>query len=195
MRIGKIVRSSSHIDYVCQVYRPGETKDPPRPEDHAFGSFVRIATGRISAIVGVIYNTVLMNPDFGVLGPRLSTSAELAVFSPDYLNEQATLIGIIAIGTLGPGPIAIHGVPPQTAQIDDLVEPMGADEIIAFHSHAGNGVRLGYAPLLIAHGSPLARHLLLNLIERLESLCPQAGPPLQVLKANVAWRAAVEPLG
>ncbi len=195
MHIGKIARSSSHIDYVCQVYQPGEVAEVPQPADHPFGTFVRVATGPGEAIVGLIYNTVLLNPDFGSLGPRLSPAEDLAVFTPDYLNEKVTLVGIVAIGTWAENGLIAHGVPPQTAQIDALVERLSDDEVRAFHADGAGGVRIGYAPLLIAHGSPLARHLLLNIIERLEKLCPQASPQLQVLKVNVAWRAAVEPLG
>ncbi len=195
MLIGKIARSSSHIDYVCQVYQAGDVADPPQPRDHPFGTFVRVAAGGPQAIVGLIYDTILMNPDFGSLGPRLSPAQDLAVFSPDYLNEKVTLAGIVAIGTWdGSGP-ASHGVPPQAAQIDALVESMGDADVTAFHADGRGGVRIGYAPLLISHGSPLARHLLLNTIERLQALCPAAGPQLQVLKASVAWRTAVEPLG
>lgn len=194
MRIGKIARSSSHIDYVCQVHQPGEVAQAPGPSDHAFGTFVRLATGPEQAIVGLIYDTVLLNPEFGALGPRLSPVQDLAIFTPDYLNERVTLVGIVAIGTVGPERVATHGVPPETAPIDAPVERMADEEVRAFHADGAGGVRLGYAPLLIAHGSPLARHLLLIVIDRLEGLFPQALPHLQVLKANLAWRAAVEPL-
>lgn len=195
MRIGKIARSSSHIDYVCQVFQPGEVEQEPGPADYAFGRFVRIECGQDEAIVGIIYDTVLMNPDFGALGPRLSPAEDLAVFSPDYLNEKVTLAGIVAIGTWGPDGATQHGVPPQAAQIDAPVDVLNNDEVRAFHADGRDGVRIGYAPLLIAHGSPLARHLLLDIIERLEGLCPAACAALQVVRANVAWRAAVEPLG
>lgn len=194
MLIGKIARSSSHIDYVCQVYQAGEVADPPRPEDHALGAFVRIGLDGPAAIVGLIYDTVLENPAFGALGPRLSPVQDLAVFSPDYLSEKLTLAGIVAIGTWdGDGP-AVHGLPPLTAQIDAPVEALTEEEVARFHAGTQGQVRIGYAPLLLAHGSPLARQLLLQVIARLEALCPQAGLELQVLKASLAWQAAVEPL-
>ncbi len=195
MHIGKIARSSSHIDYVCQVYQPGEVSEPPGPDDYAFGTLVRIGERERPAIVGLIYDTILVNPDFGSLGPRLSPAQDLAIFSPDYLNERQTLAGIIAIGTWDGRNPPIHGVPRQAAQIDSPVERLGEKEIAAFHTVEDGSVRIGYAPLLLAHGSPLARHLLLTVIERLEQACPQAHPHLQVLAANIAWRAAVEPLG
>ena len=40
--LGKIAKSNSHTDYVCQVYGPGEVETPPIPADYAFGTFVRI---------------------------------------------------------------------------------------------------------------------------------------------------------
>ncbi|MFZ1769266.1 MAG: hypothetical protein WAU00_08720 [Caldilinea sp.] len=40
--IGKIVKSNSHIDYVCQVFGVGETPLPPTPEDYCFGAFVAV---------------------------------------------------------------------------------------------------------------------------------------------------------
>src|SRR6266487_6456653 len=41
--IGKIVKSYSHINYVCQIYGPLEVEVSPNPSDYAFGHFVRVA--------------------------------------------------------------------------------------------------------------------------------------------------------
>ena len=43
MNIGKIVKSDSHINYVCQIHGPLEFDQQPDPADYAFGRFVRIA--------------------------------------------------------------------------------------------------------------------------------------------------------
>ena len=43
MFIGKIVKSDSHINYVCQIYGPREVEVEPGPADYAFGRFVRVA--------------------------------------------------------------------------------------------------------------------------------------------------------
>ncbi len=167
----------------------------PRAADYAFGSFVRIACDPPPAIVGLIYNTVLLNPDYGTLGPRLSPAPDIAVFSPDLLNERATLVGIVAIGCWDGKHDPVHGVPPCSAQLDAPVETMTDEEVRAFHAEGTGNLRLGYAPVLMAFGSPLARHLLLTVIDRLAALCPEASRRLEVLRASVAWRAAVEPLG
>lgn len=46
--------------------------------DYSFGSFVSIQLDQLEQrLIGVIYNTLLMNPDFGNLGPRLSPRQDL----------------------------------------------------------------------------------------------------------------------
>ena len=195
MRIGKIVKSNTHVDYVCQVYGPGEVADPsPSPADYAFGTFVRVGLAdEGSYLVGLIYSTILMNPEFGNLGPRLSPPAELEVFSPDYLREQATLVGIVAVGQMTPdGPQ--QGVPLLAATVGAEVETMTADEVQSFHQ-TGQGLSLAYAPLLLAQGDPLIPHLLLNVVNRLEALFPDQARQLAVLRSNLAWKAAVTPAG
>jgi hypothetical protein len=196
--IGKLIKSSAHTDYVCQVYGPGEVETPPAPVDYAFGTFVSIPLDETDGdLVGLIYDTVLLNPDFGNLGPRLSPAPDLAVFSPDYLAEKVTLVGITAAGTLPPDGTAVHGVPSLAAQIDTLVERMDDDAIRMFHRPAsGNpGVRLGYAPLLLALGSPLVRHLLLRVVDQLAALFPDQVAHLSVLRGELAWQAVIGPVG
>ncbi|MCJ7738952.1 MAG: hypothetical protein MUQ10_16825 [Anaerolineae bacterium] len=193
---GKLIKSNAHTDYVCQVYGRGEVDSPPSPADYAFGTFVRIplSVGH-GQLVGVIYDTVLLNPEFGSLGPRLSPVSDLAVFSPDYLAEKVTLVGITAVGMLAPDGMPAHGVPPLAAQIDTLVERMDDDAVCAFHRTPAGGVQMGYAPLLLGLGSPLARHLLLHVVERLGHLFPAQVATLAVLRNELAWQAAIGPLG
>src|SRR5262249_38485195 len=52
---------------------------------------LRDAQARLSAI-GLIYDTILVNPAFGALGPRLSNDEQVEIFSPDYLSERAVLV-------------------------------------------------------------------------------------------------------
>ncbi len=197
MTIGKIVKSNAHTDYVCQIYAPGEVEDPPSPADYAFGSFVRIPLRQgVGDLVGLIYDTVLLNPDFGNLGPRLSPASDLAVFSPDYLTEKMTVVGITAVGTLAPDDTATHGVPPEAAQADTLVQRMDENAVHAFHCPDNDDeVCLGYTPLLLALDSPLARHLLLQVIDQLADLFPEQSARLSVLRSEMAWQATVRTVG
>src|SRR5690348_4880952 len=111
MLIGKIVKSDSHINYVCQISGPREVEAEPSPTDYAFGRFVRIMIRSAhnddpdlvleytlgikqepaTYAVGVIYDTTLVNPAFGTLGPRLSNETQVELFSPDYISEKAVL--------------------------------------------------------------------------------------------------------
>ncbi len=194
--IGKVVKSNAHTDYVCQIYGRGEVEKPPAPDDYAFGSFVRIPLGmEQGSLVGVIYDTVLHNPDFGNLGPRLSPAPDLEVFSPDYLTEKVTLVGITTIGAFTVDGTVTHGVPPRSARVDTLVERMGDEMVCAFHRTDGGRVRLGYAPLLLAQGSPLARHLLLRIVERLSHLFPDQKETLSVLHHEWTWQTCIQPIG
>jgi len=196
MPIAKLVKSNSHTDYICQVFRPGEIEQPPSPADCAFGTFVRIPLGEGGgSLAGIIYDTLLLNPDFGSLGPRLSPASDLAIFSPDYLAEKVTLVGVTAIGTLDDDGRSTHGVPPVAAQIDALVEVMDDDAVRAFHSEKDGTVQLGYAPLLLAAASPLARHLLIGVIDRLKVLFPDQQQKLSVLRGELLWQATVQPVG
>lgn len=198
MIVGKLAKSNSHTDYTCQVYSPGEVEVSPSPADYAFSSFVRIPlSGGINNLVGLIYDTVLLNPAFGNLGPRLSPTPDLAIFSPDYLAEKVTLVGITAIGMLSSDGTAIHGVPPVAAQIDAMVERMDDEAIRHFHYSPGSSqtVQIGYAPLLLGLGSPLAHHLLLNVVDRLTALFPDQTAHISVLRGELAWQTVIGPLG
>lgn len=198
MLIGKIVKSNSHIDYVCQIYGPGEVERPPAPDDYALGTFVRIevATQPRTWLVGITYNTILMNPDFGNLGPRLSPKEDLEVFSPDYLSETATLAGIIAIGTHrgGDDGASTHAVPAVAASVDALVERMTEEQVRDFHRNS-DSVRLGYVPLLLAQNAPVIPYLLLEVISELERLFPNEQARLAVLRNDIAWKSKIETMG
>jgi len=193
MVIGKIVKSNSHTDYVCQVYGPGEVGQPPAREDYAFGTFVRVPLNKGYWLVGIVYDTQLVNPDFGRLGPRLSPQSELAVFSPDYLNEKATLVGIAAVGTTG-GSGQSQGVPALASSADTLVERMTEEQVRSFHE-GSPAPRVAYAPLLLAQGSPLALYLLRRVVERLLALFPSYASMLSVLQDNLVWQSQIAPIG
>jgi hypothetical protein len=197
--IGKIVKSNSHIDYVCQVFGVGETPQPPAPEDYSFGAFVAAELetngGPGATLVGLIYNTLLMNPEFGALGPRLSPRSEVEVFAPDYLAETATLLGVISIGWFDAAGRAQQGVPALAATVNCPVRLLTQEEIVAFHAGADGQPQLRYAPQLLAQNHALVAPLLLSVIDRLGELFPQSRSRLAVMRNNVAWKSIVQPAG
>lgn len=193
MIVGKIIQSNAHTDYVCQVYRKDEVEHPPAREDYAFGRFVRIHLNDEAALVGLVYDTRLFNPEFGRLGPRLSPEGDLEVFSPDYLSEKATLIGVAAVGTVTSGEPR-QGLPLLAADTDAMVETLTDEEVAAFHLE-GDNLRLAYAPLLLASGSPYALQLVQNVLARLSALLPEHARTLALLQDDAGWKAAMGPMG
>ena len=226
MDIGKIVGSESHVRYTCQIFGPGEVAAPPDPSAYAFGSFVRIplrtalvapdvAPGAVAPrsdtrspaprltgplwAVGFIYDTILVNPAFGALGPRLSNDEQLAVFSPDYLTERAVLVSILALGTMrGEGTPArvTHGPPALAPDLGAAVEPLSEAQVRAFHTfsdspHTPPYLHLGYLPHTVTQGHPLLPLAMLRTIERLEALLPENAALLAIVKRNLAWRLKV----
>lgn len=196
--IGKLIKSNSHTDYVCQIYGPREIDPAPVPADYAFGSFVQIAlnTRPASRLVGIIYDTMLLNPEFGRLGPRLSTPGELAVFSPDYLHEKATLIGIKAVGMIDSQGQVDQGVPQLAAMTDAPVEKMSDDQIKIFHG-ADVALHLTYAPRILSHNIPLATDLLQAVLRRLYGLelQPKHAQIIELMLDHLNWEQQIIPFG
>ncbi len=96
--LGKVVGASSHVDYLVRIYGKRDGDVVPVPEDFSFGNFVALGpiSGRV--IVGVISNSMLIDPEYSRYGLRLSAENELAVFAPDYLEERAVMVCVSGLG-------------------------------------------------------------------------------------------------
>lgn len=198
-KIGKIVKSNTHIDYICHIHGPNEDEYTPEPTDYTFGTFVSVqlenTNGGVERLIGVIYNTLLMNPDFGTLGPRLSPRSELEVFSPDYLAETATLVGVIMVGWYDTSGYYYQGVPALAATVNSAVHRLEEQELYNFHCDDDDQPCLRYVPILLAQRDPLVPQLLMTVIDRLTNLFPNSGRQLAVMRNNLAWKSIVQPAG
>ncbi len=208
MFIGKIVKSDSHINYVCQIYGPREVEVEPGPADYAFGRFVRIGLRSEQPddphsdlnfalgishepktyAVGVIYDTILLNPAFGSLGPRLSNETQVELFSPDYISEKAVLIYVMVFFS------TMHGVPLLSLELGSEIETMTDAEVRAFHFFSDQPepgkrayLHMGYLPHIIAQRNSLLPMVTLRIIDQLERLFPQNLPLLSIVKRNFAY--------
>ncbi|GAC1353899.1 MAG: hypothetical protein NVS4B11_23300 [Ktedonobacteraceae bacterium] len=235
MIIGKIVKSDSHINYVCQIYGQHEMAEKPGPADYAFGRFVRVALRSAEAddvlyaftneskdpvtyAVGVIYDTILQNPAFGSLGPRLSNETQVELFSPDYISEKAILTYVMILGMIEQRSrrgaaaeylSATHGVPLLSLELDSEIETMTDEAVRAFHffndpSSPGDTsqpysqdayLHMGYLPHIISQRNSLLPMVTLRIIDQLEHLFPQNLALLSIVKRNFAWRLKVETTG
>src|SRR5260370_29086901 len=150
--MGNGVESLSQSNNGCLLYGPREVEVPPHRSDYAFAHFMRVAVrsrlldeSRVRRdanlsrndepccyTVGVIYDTILLNPACGSLGPRLSTETQVEVFSPDYLSERAVLVHVLMLGTMEqcrvssgtPQTRIVQGIPADSLELDSSVETM-----------------------------------------------------------------------
>jgi hypothetical protein len=194
--IGRIVKSNSHMDYVCQIFAPRERTYDPIPEDYAFGRFVSAPVSGNEGIraVGVVYDTILLNPEYGSLGPRLNPPSVGPIVSPDYLVEKATAVGILTLGLMSEEEL-LHGIAPLGLPVDAEVSTMSDEEVRRFHLVDGR-LSVGYLPNMLARRSPLVVELSITVVHKLGTLFTEQGEQrlLRTLLAHLAWKARVEPL-
>jgi len=188
MNIAKIISSNSHIDYVARVIDALDSEAPPRPEDYCFGQFVGMELGRETA-VGIVYDSKLVNPEYASFGPRLSPRPALGSFSPDYINEQGILIGVLLLGTIGADGEVKHGVPRHIIPPGSEIVKMGESDLAGFHAGADGGVHLHYYSQVVAHAGVFAAPLLETIIDKLCIDCNEADRQrLAVLKQSLVWQ-------
>ena len=189
MKIAKIVSSNSHIDYVARVIDALDVAAPPSAEDFGFAQFIKITLDDAQEIVGVIYDTVLVNPEYANFGPRLSPKPDLRNFSPDYLNEQGFLIGILLLGATDKDGLTTHGVPRRAVPAGQEVEKITVAEMNKFHADANDCLQIHYYSQIVAHAGLFAAPLLEAIIEQLALDCSAADKQrLGVLKQTLAWQ-------
>lgn len=189
--IGKIVSSNSHIDYVCHVFGRAEVRDVPRPDEYRLGTWVGVPVDESgdSLAIGLVYDTQLYNPDYGTFGPRLSSQSQMEVFSPDYLNETAVLVGVLTVGQMGED-FKVSGLCPLAPTVGAEVRLLSADQVRSFHTE-DERFQIGYYGLLLALQHPVMPMLLQDVLGGLERLLPEHARTINALKTNLAWRNRV----
>jgi hypothetical protein len=192
-RIGKVVKSNSHCDYVVQVDDAQDVVTPPCPEDCGFGQFVCLDNDDRHWAVGLVYNSQLFNPMFLNNGPRLSSEPD-PMFTPDLVQETRTLLGIVLVGTLATSKeksFGVHGIPRVVVPANTPVYAMETDEVHRFHlTLEGNPQFSYYSHLLHSGGTfaaQLAQQVLTDLVEsRLFTGADQKA--LMVLCRELSWK-------
>lgn len=187
-RIAKIVASRSHVVYVGRVIDRLDAEAAPGTDDYGFAQFVSLPAGEGSEVVGLVYDTQLVNPEYGSLGPRLSPPSELAVLSPDYLNEQGVLVGLLLLGWRDASGTH-HSVPRRVVPVGQEVFKMADGEVLKFHRDAGGNLRLHYFSQVVSHAGAYALPLLEAVLERLErDATAEERQRFCVLRRSLAWQ-------
>ena len=198
VRIGSIVSSNSHLDYVVEVYKERDCERPPELHEREFGQPVFIkktVDGTEHAVMGVIYNTQLVDPDQGRTGPRLAQDDQ-AQFTPGYIEERTTLAGVALLGTAvvtddrtitNP----THQMPRWTLEVDDTVFHCPDEITRSFHT-IDNQIQLVYMDRLLDIAGDLGSEVIVALIDRLRGMLPDDDSNqrvLDVVEQNVQWQA------
>jgi len=198
VRIGSIVSSNSHLDYIAEVYKDRDCDRPPKLHEREFGQPVfikKVVDGTEHAIVGVIYDTQLVDPDQGRTGPRLAQDDQ-AQFTPGYIEERTTLAGIALLGTAAVTDDRTltepsHQMPRWTLEVDDTVHHCPDPLVESFHRADGT-VQLAYMDRLVDIAGDLGSEVIVALIDRLRRMIPEDDPNqrvLDVVEQNVQWQA------
>ena len=189
-KLAKIVKSNSHVDYVGRIIDALDADAPPSASDYGFAQFVSIPLDDLD-VIGVIYNSLLANPDYGNYGPRLSPLPDLTVLSPDYLNEQGLLVGILLLGWRE-ADANYQRVPRRVIPVNQDIYRLADTEVERFHRDRDGRVQLHYYSQVIAHAGAFAVPLLEAILEQLEAGCaPEDRQRLCVLKQTLVWQRTV----
>ena len=198
VRVGSIVSSNSHLDYVVEVFKERDCDRPPELHEREFGQPVFIKktiNGTEHAVMGVIYDTQLVDPDQGRTGPRLAQDDQ-AQFTPGYIEERTTLAGVALLGTAtitDDRAIAdpSHQMPRWTLEVEDTVFHCPDELTAQFHTDDGQ-LQLAYIDRLVDIAGDLGEEVIVALINRLRSTLPEDDTSqrvLDVVEQNIQWQA------
>jgi hypothetical protein len=192
-RIGKVVKSNSHCDYVVQVDDAQDVVYPPSPEDCGFGQFVSFDNDSRHWAVGVVYNSQLFNPLFLNNGPRLSSEPD-PLFTPDLVQETRTLLGTVLVGSFAEGEqgrYGLHGIPRVVVPANTAVYKMTDTEIYQFHRSAEGQSQFSYYSHLLRSGglfaSQLAQQVLADLVDS-GLFSDDEQKALRILGKELSWK-------
>jgi hypothetical protein len=189
MKIAKIVSSNSHIDYIARVIDSANDGEViPSAAEYCFGQFVSLR-GDDEDVIGVTYDSRLVNPEYGSFGPRSGPRAELGRHNADYVREKGILIGILLLGTLDESGKAFHGVPRRIVPVGQAVTRIGHERVMQFHTDGRGQIHLHYYPQVVSNARQFALPLLDAIIDQLCTSCSDSeGQRLRVLKQSLMWQ-------
>ena len=187
MKIAKIVSSNSHIAYIARVLEPRDGEGVPGPDDYGFGRFVMMPDER-GAVVGVICDSRLVNPEYINYTPRGSSMPALGSLNQDLIHEKKALVGILLLGTMNDG-VAVQQIPERLIAAGQFVFAMSADEIEKFHSGPDGALQLHYFPNLLANAGSLGVPLARAMIEQITANRPETDRQRLAVMANALhWK-------
>lgn len=205
--LGSIVHSNTQMDYVAQVFREEEREEPPGKEDYAFGRpvyAIQTVEQETYAVVGIIYDARLVDPDQGRSGPRLS-APEQEMFVPGYVNEKQTVLGIALLGTaqVESNPhdqsesenraqafqVVSQEMPRWTLNVDDFVYTLSEEGFRQFHMSESQ-LKLEYYERLLSTAGQFGPEVALSIVDRLRDVVTDDSGVLDILEKNIRWQSS-----
>jgi hypothetical protein len=115
-----------------------------------------------------------------------------SVLSPDYLNEQGLLVGILLIGWRDADGASHQAIPRRVIPVNQEVYSLAGDDVHRFHLERDGRIRLHYYSQIVTHAGLFAPSLIEAIIEQLEPICePEERQRLCVLKQALVWQRTV----
>jgi hypothetical protein len=199
LTLGTVAESRSHMDYTVEVYRERERDEPPEKQDYEFGQPVYATTtvrGDEYALIGVVYDSRLIDPDQGRAGPRLS-NPDQELFVPGYVDEKRTLLGVAFLGYAALNPTedgamftdVTQDMPPWTLDIDDAVRKLSAEGFEQFH-FPDDSLCVQYYDRLISTADRFGAEVTLALLDRLRTQTDADENLLDVIEQKVKWEVS-----
>jgi len=112
-----------------------------------------------------------------------------AVFSPDLLDEQGVLIGLLLIGWIDADSSAHQGIPRAVIPVNSEVLKMSDSEVRLFHTERDERLALRYYSEVMAHARQFAPQLLLAVLDQLETLFgDKSKTEIAVLRRSLNWQ-------
>ncbi len=194
VRLGKVVKSNSHCDYIVQLDQKPDLVRPPEPEEYGLGCFVKLEDPQERHwAVGLVYNSQLFNPQFLNTGPRLSNEPD-PLFTPDLIVETRILLGVILIGALLYEDDRLYGkqgIPSLVVPVNTPVFTMSQSEIYHFHFNVGDRPQISYYFHLLRNGGSFASQLVQQVLTELIAQNLFSGADqraLDILRQDLAWQ-------
>lgn len=199
-KLGTVVKSNSHCDYVVQLNTDRDVIKPPTVSDYGFGQFVTLDTEQQHWAVGIIYNSQLFNPAFLSNGPQL-TGAPDPLFTPDLIQETKTLLNIVLVGSLasqGEHTFGHHGIPRNVVPVNTPVYRMDAQRRHQFHLDAEHRPQFKYYGHLLNCGGTFATQLTQQVLTELSAsglFSDEDQRALQILCKELTWKNTLGAMG
>jgi hypothetical protein len=112
----------------------------------------------------------------------------LSILSPDYLNEQGVLIGVLLLGWRDAG--GTHqAVPRRVIPVGQEVLAMTDADALKFHRDSAGQLRLHYYSQVVSHAGAFALPLLEAVLEQLEAgASAEERQRFCVLRKSLTWQ-------